>query len=70
MKVIKYITNNNITILEKLFIEGDIIYISESIHTMDGVFSYSRKVFDENKNYLGRISDDYFEKKIKKLLKN
>ena len=60
----KFKIKSEFEILNKLFIEGDIVFISDPIHIMDGQYDYARKIFDENKNYLGKISDNYFEKNI------
>lgn len=68
MNITKYIVNRSLEMLDTLFLEGDIIYISESMHTMDGNFDYSRKVFNSDKKYLGRIRSSYFDDRIKNSL--
>ncbi|MBS3993139.1 MAG: hypothetical protein KGZ87_05440 [Bacteroidetes bacterium] len=68
MTIINYKAKRNIELLNKVFLEGDIIYVTESFYVMDGRLDYARKVFDENKNYLGMIRDSYFEDSIKNTL--
>jgi hypothetical protein len=63
--VTKYKAKHDFEVLSKLFLKEDFIYISGSIYMMNGVFSYARKVFDENKNYMGLISDKHYYDKIK-----
>jgi hypothetical protein len=70
MYIEKCKVKSNFEMLDKLFLEGDVIYVSESIHTMDGVFDYARKVFDADRNYLGRIRNSYYEKSIRHALAN
>jgi hypothetical protein len=70
MYIEKYKVKSNFEVLNKLFLKGDIIYVSERIHTMDGVFDYTRKVFDADKNYIGKIRDGYYEESIRGALEN
>jgi hypothetical protein len=51
---------NNVEVLNKLFLIGDVIYHTEPIHLMNGKFDYATKVFDSDKNYLGLIRSSNF----------
>lgn len=64
MNITKVKVKCDFTIFDRLFLNGDIIYISGSIYTMDGRFDYARKYFSEDRTYLGRTSDDYYYKNI------
>lgn len=64
MNVQKYKVTSNIEMWNMLFLEGDIIYVTDAIYTQD-VFEYIRKVFDVNRKFLGRISDNYYESTIR-----
>jgi len=68
MKVTAYIAEDHLEILDTLFVKGDKVYISPSIRVMDGSMDYGRKVFDQNKNYLGLIRDSSFDEKIEPFL--
>lgn len=70
MYIEKFTVKDNFEMLDRLFLEGDTVYISESIHTMDGYFDYARKVFDADRKYLGRIRDSYFTGSVKSALAN
>lgn len=60
MTIENYKAKDNVEILEKLFLVGDVIYVTPSFHVMNGVFDYARKVFDGDKNYLGMIRASKF----------
>ena len=62
MKTLIYEVKSKLVILDKLFLEGDTVYITNSFHVMNGVYDYARKVYDCDKNYLGMIRDDEFYK--------
>ena len=68
MKVSKGKAIEDVCILDKLFLIGDLIYYTGSIHVMNGEFAYATKIFDGNKKYLGMIrSDDFPLNAFKKL---
>lgn len=56
----KLVAIENVEILNKLFLVGDIIYATPPFHVMDGQFDYAHKVFDSDKNYLGMIRKSKF----------
>lgn len=68
MYVYKYKAKTNLTVLDSLFLEGDLIYVSESIYMMNGHFDYARKIFDSDKRYLGMIRDSKFHENVEKRL--
>lgn len=68
MQVNTYLARKSFTVLDKLFIKTDIIYISNSARIMNGIIDYGRKIFDSDKNYLGQISEKYFDEDIKRFL--
>lgn len=56
----KYKCKIDLEILSKIFLKDEYIFITDSYYCMDGRFDYARKVFDSERNYLGRIRDSYF----------
>lgn len=66
--IYKHTVKYDFTILSRLFLKDDVIYISDSIYTMNGVFDYRRDVFDENRKMIGSIRDSHFYKNVKHYL--
>lgn len=60
MTIVTYKVESNMQILDKLFMVGDVVYATPSFHVMNGEFDYARKIFDQDKNYLGMIRDSKF----------
>lgn len=56
MKVTKYKLLRDVTVLNTLFLTGDIIYIQD----YDMVGGRSQNVFNEKKKLLGKISSSFF----------
>lgn len=59
----KYMAKENIVLLSKLFLCGDIVYIQ----SYDPVNGRSQKVFSESKELLGEISSKLYWELEKKL---
>lgn len=58
MNVTKYSLNEDVIILDKLFIKGDEIYIQ----SYDPVNGRPQMVFTAHKNLLGKITSDFYWK--------
>ena len=50
-------------VINKLFLPGDTIYFTDSIHRMNGI-DYATKVLDSDKNYLGEIRTSLFPRNL------
>lgn len=67
MNVSKYTINENLVILDKLFLKGDEIFIQ----SYDSVKGRPQKVFLTDRTLIGSISSDFYwklEKKISKVI--
>ncbi len=63
--IYKHTVKSDFTILGRLFLKDDVIYISDSIYTMNGLFDYRRDIFDDSRKMLGSIRDSHYYKSVK-----
>lgn len=68
MNVTKYTVKRDMEVLDELFLKDEVIYITGSFRVMDGNMGYGMKVFNHDREFLGTISVQWFERYIESSL--